>query len=383
MQFSRLEQLIDSMPQRGIPTCDLAVTIDGEQVFRRAAGFSDEQKTKPVSPDDLYWIFSASKLITCTAAMQLIEQGKLSLDDPVSRYLPAFGELTVRNPDQTISPCRTPMTILHLFTMTGGMTYDLDHPAVREAAAVPGAGTLEIVSAMARMPLRFEPGTHYRYSLCHDVLGAVVEVVSGMRLSDYLKTHIFEPLGMTDTGFHPTPEQISRICASYRYDSGTGTSRLIPSDNEDQLTPRYDSGGGGLFSSVDDYMRFVSALACGGAAKNGARLLQPESIAQMEVNRLCPAALRDFVTTRLYGYGWGLCGRVHMNPVYSLSLSPVGEFGWDGAAGAFAMIDRKNRLALYFAMHVRGCSYAYHVLHPLIRNLVYEGLGLLPESPIG
>ena len=135
MQFSELERLIDTMPERGIPACDLAVTLDGEPVFRRTAGYADEGKTRPVSPDDLYWIFSASKLITCTAALQLIEQGKLSLDDPVSRFLPAFGELTVRNPDGSLSPCRTPMTVLHLFTMTGGMSYDLRHPAILEAAA--------------------------------------------------------------------------------------------------------------------------------------------------------------------------------------------------------------------------------------------------------
>ncbi len=374
MQFSELERLIDTMPERGIPACDLAVTLDGEPVFRRTAGYADEGKTRPVSPDDLYWIFSASKLITCTAALQLIEQGKLSLDDPVSRFLPAFGELTVRNPDGSLSPCRTPMTVLHLFTMTGGMSYDLRHPAILEAAANPEAGTLELAGAMAKMPLLFEPGTHYRYSLCHDVLGAVVEAASGMRLGEYLGANIFEPLGMTDTGFHPTPAQRARLCAMYSFDRGTGTSRPVPADNEDTLTGRYDSGGGGLFSSVDDYMRFVTALALGGTAKGGARLLRPETVAQMEVNRLGPAPLQDFVTTRLYGYGWGLCGRVHMRPAYSLSRSPAGEFGWDGAAGAFAMIDRKNRLALYFAMHVRGCSYAYHVLHPLIRNLVYKGL---------
>lgn len=374
MQFSKLENLIDTMPQRGIPGCDLAVTVDGAPVFRRSSGYSDEQKTKPVSPNDLYWIFSASKLITCTAAIQLMEQGKLSLDDPVSRYLPAFGELTVQNRDLTTSPCNTPMTILHLFTMTGGMNYDMRNPLLLEAIAKPGAGTLEIVSAMAKIPLRFEPGTHYRYSFCHDVLGAVVEVVSGMRLSDYLRTHIFEPLGMIETGFHPTQEQMSRICASYRFDCGSGIAYPIPSENEDRFTPRYDSGGGGLFSSVNDYIKFVSALACGGVAKNGARLLRADSVAMMEVNRLCPEALHDFVTTRLYGYGWGLCGRVHMNPAYSLSRSPVGEFGWDGAAGAYALVDRKNRLALYFAMHVRGCNYAYHVLHPLIRDLVYEAL---------
>ncbi len=374
MNFSKLEQLIDTMPQRGIPGCDLAVTKDGKTVFRHSAGYSDEAKTKPVAPTDLYWIFSASKVITCVAAMRLVEEGKLNLDDPVSRYLPAFGELTVLNSDKTVSPCRTPMKLIHLFTMTGGMGYDIGQKPIADAMADPHAGTLEIVSAMAKVPLFFEPGTHYRYSLCHDVLAAVVEVASGMRFSDYLQTVVFDPLGMTETGFRPTEEQKMRFAATYRFRSSDAVSAPVPTVNTYALNANYDSGGAGLFSCTDDYIKVVTALACGGTAANGYRLLRPETIAMMEVNRLCPDALRDFVTTRLFGYGWGLCGRVHINPVYSLSRAPVGEFGWDGAAGAFAMVDRTNRVALYFAMQVHACGYAYHVIHPCLRNLVYEGL---------
>lgn len=374
MNFSKLEQLIDTMPQRGIPACDLAVTVNGKTVFRRSAGYSDEQHTTPVTPNDLYWIFSATKVITCTAAMRLVEQGKLSLNDPVSKYLPAFGNLTVLQPDRSVKPCQTPMTILHLFTMTGGMGYDISDPIIREAIARPGADTQSIVSAMAQMPLFFEPGTHYRYSLCHDVLAAVVEVVSGMKFSEYLQTNLFDPLGMEHTGFRPSEEQKKHFSALYEFDNSVGAAHPVPIHNRFILTPDYDSGGAGLFSCVDDYIRIVTALACGGTAPNGYHVLNPESIAQMETNRLCPDALRDFVTSRLYGYGWGLCGRVHINPTYSLSKAPAGEFGWDGAACAFAMVDRANQVALYLATHVLRCGYGYNVIHPTIRNLVYEGL---------
>ena len=121
-------------------------------------------------------------------------------------------------------------------------------------------------------------------------------------------------------------------------------------------------------------MQVVTALACGGTAPDGYRLLKPETVAEMEVNRLCPAAWKDFVVGRLYGYGWGLCGRVHVNPVRSLSRSSVGEFGWDGAQAAFSMVDRKTRTALYFGTQVANCGYAYNVLHPTLRNLVFEML---------
>ena len=120
----------------------------------------------------------------------------------------------------------------------------------------------------------------------------------------------------------------------------------------------------------------MTCLANGGKTKDGYQLLKPETIAMMEVPRLCAAAKTDMVNSRLHGYSWGLCGRVHENPVYSLSKSPVGEFGWDSAGAAFSMVDTKNQVALYLACHVLNCNYAYHILHPMMRNLVYEGLEL-------
>ena len=212
MSFTKLEQLIDSMPKRGIPACDLIVTRHGETVFRRMAGYSDAAGTKPVSENDLYWIFSATKPVTCTAAMRLVEQGKLRLDDPVSKYLPAFANPTVistQGGDPT--PAKNVMTIEHLFTMTGGLNYNSNTPHAKAAKANPNTSTQELVNAFAKEPLDFEPGTFYRYSLCHDVLAAVVEVVSGMRFSDYMQKYIFDPLGMADTGFRPTDAQKARF----------------------------------------------------------------------------------------------------------------------------------------------------------------------------
>ena len=374
MDFSKLDKLIDTMPSRGIPACDLAITQYGEPVYRRMAGYADLAGTRPVSDRDLYWIHSATKVITCVAAVRLIEEGKLSLEDPVSRYLPEFAHLTVRTPEGPV-PCRTPMTILHLFTMTGGMDYDVTAAPIAEAAARPGAGTVDIVRAMAAVPLHFEPGTIFKYSLCHDVLGAVVEIVSGMRFSDYLRRTIFDPLEMGDTGFSPTEEQRARFSQAYRYRAADGKAFPCEGHGFDFPGTAYESGGGGLFSCPGDYVRLMSALALGGTAKNGYRVLRPESVASLEVNRLSVDALAGLVGARLYGYGWGLCGRVHVNPAYSLSRASVGEFGWDGAAAAFAMVDRPHGIGLFFGTHVHSCTYAYHVLHPLIRDLAEEALG--------
>ena len=376
MNTEKLDRFLSEMPRRGIPGCDLSVTRDGKEVYRRTVGYADMESGRPVAHDTLYWVFSATKVITCTAAMRLVEEGRLRLDDKVSDYLPAFGELTVRRSDGSVVPAVEPMRILHLFTMTGGLDYDVGAPAIREACAKPGADTMSICSAMAKSPLCFEPGTRYRYSLCHDVLAAVVEAVTGKRFSEYLREVLFEPLGMEDTGFRPTAEQKQRFAQTYRYNNADGSVERIPTENWLVLSPDYDSGGAGLFTSVDDYMKVITALACGGTHPSGYRVLRPETVGEMTVNRLSGEAWRDFVVAHsLFGYGRGLGGRVHVDPVRSLSRSPVGEFGWDGALAAYALVDPITRTAIFFCTHLAECNYAYHTLHPTLRDLVYEALG--------
>lgn len=373
MRYNDLNSFIDSMPNRGFPASHLAVMRDGELVYNRWAGYADPQKTRPVKENDLYWIFSTTKVITCISAMRLVEEGKLSLSDPVSKYIPEYADLRVIGEDKQIYPATKEMTVLHLFTMSGGLTYNMRTPAIESAVNIEDS-TVDIVRAFTRDPLVFEPGTRYRYSLCHDVLGAVIEVVTGMRLSEYFDKLIFSPLGLTDIGFRPNDEQRSRISTLYRYDMGP--ARAIETENGTgmEILVNYESGGGGLFSSVSDYLKIISVISMGGAAADGYRILKPETIEMMKKNYLSDVQRSDFVKASNFGYGWGLCGRVHIDPDVSLSLSPVGEFGWDGAAGAFSMIDTDNRLALFFATHVRGARYIYSVVHPAIRNFVYKEL---------
>ena len=306
--------------------------------------------------------------------MRLIDEGKLNLSDPVSKYLPNFANLTVRDSNGNAKKCTTEMTIEHLFTMTGGIGPEHESKKVLNELIEKGAGTVEIANYFANVPLYFEPGTRYQYGFCHDTLGAVIEVASGMKLSQYVHKYILDPLGMKDTGYRPNEEQKKRFAASYIYDNSCGTSELVPTKNSYALTPDYDSGGAGLFSCAQDYIKLTTTLACGGTTSDGYRLLSEKAIEMMEINRLCPDALSDFVNGRLHGYGWGLCGRVHINPVFSLSKSAVGEFGWDGAAGCFTAIDRKNKVGIFYGMQVFNCSYSYIILQPLIRTLVYEAL---------
>ena len=238
--------------------------------------------------------------------------------------------------------------------------------------------TREFVDELARQPLNFDPGTHYAYSLCHDVLAAVVEAASGMRFADYMQVNVFDPLGMNDTHYHIPEEKRPRLSAVYQFRHGVYQAKHLPNYTVPsyRYSDCYDSGGAGLVTSVNDYMKLLTTLSLGGTSPDGYQLLKPQTVAMLGQGFLPDDARADFNPTRLYGYSWGLCGRVHLEPHLSFARSPIGEFGWDGAAASFALVDATNRVSIFFATEVMGCNYAYHAIHPLLRDLAYEGLGL-------
>ena len=369
---AKIDAMLQSLSHCGIPACDFIVTHKGKKIYRGSAGFSDVEGTRPVSSDDIYYMYSVSKITTCVAAMRLVEEDRLGLDDPVYKYLPAFRHLTVKEKN-VIVPTKNILTIRHLFTMMGGLNYNLNAEPILRAKNDPKADTLRIVNSFAESPLDFEPGTRYQYSLCHDVLAAVVEVVSGMRFADYVKKIVFDPLGMYNTGYHLPESLMPRLSAMYTYINGLFQAK--PRDNihnEHILNDHYDSGGAGLYSSADDQIRLMTVLANGGKTEDGYTLLMPKTIALMQVGELPDCAKPQFGPYRLFGYSWGLCGRVHVDPIVSHSRSGVGEFGWDGAAGSFALVDPAKQVAMFFAMHVLGCLYAYYTVFPTLRDLAYE-----------
>lgn len=365
MTVEELNKFMDEMPQRGIPESELAVTLNGKLIYYRTVGRENPER-------NVCFVCSVSKITTCVAALRLVEEGRLGLDDPVSKYLPAYAYLTVKQKDGSTKPAQKPMTVRQLFLMTGGLNYTLTYPPILRARSMPGAGTVDVVNSFVETPLDFEPGERFQYSLCHDVLAAVVEVISGMKFRDFAKKYIFDPLGMDDTGFHLPDEMKDRVCRQYRYVNGANKANEIEPVNQYVLTPDYDSGGAGLYTTAIDQLKLLTALALGGTAENGYRLLNAETVKSCEVGQLTDEQLPYFWPQRLYGYNWGLCGRVHTKPVVSASLSPVGEFGWDGATGPYALVDRQNGLAFYYGMHMYGCTYCYNQLHGAIRNNVYK-----------
>lgn len=390
MDFQKLDAYMQSLETVfGVPSCEIAVTLGEETVFSKTYGYSDAMRKQPAAKTDLYRLFSMTKLITVIAVLQQMEQNRLCLDSLVEEFLPDFKEMKVADSfdryqvpvqwptmDAPCHPARTPIRVVDLLTMTAGMTYDLSSPPVaymRNKRWEDGS-TQEVVAQLAKQPLVYEPGERWVYSLAHDVLGAIVEIVSGQKLGDYMNAHIFEPLGIEPLYFHLDSTLQSRVAALYQ--QPRMTHDIIPDDGKVsdsfKVTRNYESGGAGLIGTVSSYSAIVQALACGGIGRN--RILQEETVALLSKPYTKGMQQKDFSGTGKKGYAYGYGVRVLTDA--STSRSPVGEFGWDGAAGAFNLVDPFNKVSITNAQHIMGFMDAYIVIHPTIRDLTYEALGL-------
>jgi len=373
MDFFELTALLEHLPVFDLPAVDCAVTLEGRPVYRHTVGYADVDAKTPLTEENTYRLYSASKVSTCLGALLLVERGMMELDDPVAKYLPEFGSVAVREEDGTVRPAKTVMTLRHLFSMTGGLDYDLETEEIRAAVEATGgrAPTREMMKAIAKKPLSFDPGTKYQYSLCHDVLGAVIEVVSGMRFGAFLEENIFAPLGMKDTTFHPTEAQLQRMAWQYyNYDHRTNTYDDRSKDNRFIFGTEYESGGAGLVSTVNDYIRLGTMMCLGGISPEGVRICKPETLELMRTDQMDEntfPGVFDKLTWQGYSYGLGVRTRVRE---MGKCLAPVGEFGWDGAMGAYLVIDPVNHLSIFYAQHESG--HPWH--HEAIRDAVYRSL---------
>lgn len=372
--FDKLRVFLDSLEEKfGVPACECIVKRDQEVLFHHLCGHSDAARTVPATANDFYSFYSLSKLYTCTAALQLIERGKLSLEDKVEQYLPEYASMKVQNEDGSLVPASRSMTIFQLMTMTAGMNYDLSSPSVTalRKSSDDKASTREIIAAIANEPLDFQPGEHFQYSLCHDVLAAVIEVVSGMKLSEYMSENIFKPLGIEDISYN-CRNIAGNYSNSYYCDENQIINALPQVDVAFQLGKNYESGGAGMCGRASEYIKLADALSCGGVGKTGARILSEESIKAFATDRLTPTQKKEFALMKPteYGYGLGVRTRIKANE----AGVPVGEFGWDGAAGSYYLIDPINRISIIYCEHILGHYCAYNTIHEGVRDLAYLGI---------
>ena len=371
----KLTEYIDSLNRdAGVPSCGLVVFKNHEKIYEHFAGYADSEKTKKANGKTLYFMYSCTKPLTVTAGMMLWERGLLDLDAPVEKYLPEFKDVFLVRDGKRVKPQNT-MTVRHLFTMSAGFDYSLGAEPIKEAIKKSNytISTREMMKAIIATPLSFEPGEKFQYSLCHDVLACVIEAVSGIRFSEFMKKNIFEPLGMDSTCFHVSEEAKEvRMAGLYKWNEGI--IREFSKNNAFIFSKEYDCGGAGLTSCTDDYAIFADAMACGGIAKNGYRLLKKETVDLMKKDALIGFVNHPetFSTCVGEGYTYGLGVRVLTDKTNG-AKAPLGEFGWDGAAGSCFSADTDNGIGMIFVQHMFMWPNAEGGdVHVKMRNIFYD-----------
>lgn len=348
----------------------------GKVAYLSQWGMRDVEAGDPLEADDIFRIYSMTKPITSTAVMMLFEEGHFFLTDPIGRYLPELRDLEVARLDEATSTqdipterARRPVTIQDLLRHTSGFSYGIfsNTPVdtLYRQADVLGQETLaDMVTVLGRIPLMYQPGTRWYYSVSTDVLGRLVEVVSGMPFDHFLQSRIFEPLGMKDTGFHVPPGELHRLTRTYRH-AGPDRSLVLGDTLGFTRPPTLFSGGGGLVSTADDYARFTQMLLNGGEL-DGVRLLGPKTVELMATDHL------GDVPGPGTGMGFGLGFAVKKVAALNGTASSAGEYNWGGLHGTSFWIDPEEDLIGIFMIQIspnREINFRGQ-----FKNLVYQAL---------
>ena len=369
----------------------LAVTRRGKLAHASSYGQRDRETASPVHDDTIWRIYSMTKPIVSVAAMMLWEEGLFQLKDPVSKFIPEFSDQqvwragSVTNP--VLEPLMEPMRMWHLMTHTSGLTYGFmyAHPVdamYRRAGFNMGVANNDDLATMcarlASLPLVFQPGSEWNYSMSIDVLGRVIEVITGQSLDEFLRSRLFGPLGMIDTGFSVAAHDADRLAALYGAHPGTRQAVLLAEAGKAILTPPPAFlGGGGLVSTMADYLRFADMLRLGGEL-DGARVLSPRTLAYMTRNHLPGGADLTafgrplFSETPYDGVGFGLLGSVVLDTVVAKAAGSPGSFGWGGAASTFFWVDPVEDITCVFMTQLMPSD--THPLRSQLAQLVYQAI---------
>jgi CubicO group peptidase (beta-lactamase class C family) len=390
-RLARLDAYLDGFVANGrLKGSQLVITRGGRIAHVSARGQRDAEAGLPVEPDTIWRIYSMTKPITSVAAMMLYEEGALSLFDPVAKFIPSFGDLRVYQKGMAAAPVTVraaePMLVWHLLTHTSGLTYGFQQAnpvdeAYRAAGFFldppPDHDLASACDVWAGLPLLFEPGAEWNYSVSTDVVGRIVEIVSGQSLDEFFAQRIFGPLGMSDTGFAVSEAQRARTSALYFHDPAT--QKAVPYPGADVISadlPRLLAGGHGLASTAADYHRFTQMLLRRGEL-DGVRLLAPRTVDLMTANHLPGNAtltqfgrpLLDLVINEGYGFGLGLAPLV--DPIAAKTLSVAGEYRWEGAAGTAFWVDpAADMTVLFFTQVLFGSDDVWVGM----RRLLYQAL---------
>src|SRR3954453_22955344 len=392
------------MKRRYVDTGHLHVTVthvyrNGHLVHTGICGEMDIKRGKQMREDAIFRIYSMSKPITAVALMMLVEEGLIGLDDEVAAHIPSWKNLgvyatglpslvPVAGPTYLTTPVARPMKVVDLVTHTSGLTYgfmnrtSVDH-AYRRAhiAEFNAEGGLDaMIEQLSTLPLEFSPGTAWNYSVSIDVMGYLVQKLSGMSFGEFLRTRLFEPLGMTDTAFWCPPEKLGRFASCYQ--PGDRGGLKVQDDAGNSIfaaPPALESGGGGLVSTAHDYMRFCRMMLQGGTL-DGVQILSPKTVALFSLNHLPDnkelaemAPPGSFSESGYLGMGFSIGCGVNINVAKTRLPGTLGEFFWGGAAATAFWIDPREELAVVFMTQVMGTD-ARLTLRRDLRTLVYSAM---------
>lgn len=371
MDEARLERITQHFTDRYLDTgkmvgCQITVVRGGHVAYHRSLGLMDREQNKPMMDDTVFRIYSMTKPIASVALMQLYERGLFQLLDPVARYIPEWRELKVGEVQQDgsvilVKPTR-PMNVrdvlMHTTGLPGGLFPDnpIDAAFAEARAGLGREQTLETVTALlAEHPLKFHPGTHWNYGLSTDIVGRLVEILSGQRFDEYLEREVFEPLGMHDTGFWVPADKNERFAACYEYQPAQAPRLMVkgPFSRGYLQPPAYLSGAGGLVSTTHDYVAFCQMLANWGQL-DGRRVLGRKTLELMTLNHLpAGATLQDmamggFGEAGFEGVGFGLGFAVGQGPAATTFAGSPGDFYWGGAASTAFWVDPVEDLFVVF-----------------------------------
>lgn len=373
-----------------LPGWSLLLSRRGRIAHLATSGHRDVEAGLPVELDTMFRVYSMTKPVTSVAAMMLWEEGRFELTDPISRYLPEFRDMRVFTGGSDVRPVTVPaiepIRVWHLLTHTSGLTYGFHHAHVVDAlyrkagyewGVRAGRDLAGAVEDIAALPLLFQPGSEWNYGMSTDVLGRLVEVVSGLPLDEFFAERVLGPLGMTDTAFRVPEDKRDRLAALYVPTPGTRKAVRNESAGATILNPTWLSGGGGLASTLRDYHRFTQFLV-GGGTLDGVKLLGPRTLRYMARNHLPGGADLAtfgrplFAESPFDGVGFGLGFSVTLDLVAGHTHGSVGEFAWGGAASTAFFVDPAEELTAVFMTQLLPSS--THPIRPQLRQLVYSAL---------
>lgn len=342
-----MERYVDERKLAGIVTL---VARHGQVAHAEKFGMQDMEADIPMAFDTIFRIYSMTKPITSVALMMLHEEARFHLSDPVANYLPEFADLKVYGPDGELVEPRHPMNITHLLTHTAGLSYGWHETApvdelYRNAEVLNwDISPRELVRILGEIPLRYHPGTCWHYSVATDVVGALVEVLADMPFADFLQEKIFDRLGMADTSFYVSPEQLPRFASNYGPCEEKTIKAIDAAGTSDYCKPNVrQSGGGGLVSTTSDYLQFAQLMLNGGEL-DGVRLLGRKTVELMTQNHLAPSMLPMQISEPMHGIGFGLGFSVLVDVAQSQMAGSPGNHGWGGAANTRFWIDPVEKI---------------------------------------